>query len=372
MKLLVVTPDFPPNGGGIGNLAYNYAKFSSFDVDILTNKETKNSPDIPGTDIHRVSLTGISGIIRCQIFIYNNSDKYDMVYFVHPFQSISGVIQNMKYIVQTHGNELLAPNPRQQIMKQVIKLGLQESSGIISNSQWTQKKVSELGISHQKVIQIPPGVPPNYDSISNESQIRSQYNLSEEEPILLTVGRLVERKGHEIVIEAIKDLDVNYFICGSGRMENQLKQLVESEEMNDKVYFEGYVPEEQLPEYYAAADLFVMPSKYLVETGAVEGFGIVFLEANSFGLPVIGADTGGIPSAINHRETGLVVQPTATEINEAIKTLLNDSAFYSELSQNAKNWARKHHWDKIGETIDQFIMKNYNPSNNDKIISEHE
>jgi phosphatidylinositol alpha-1,6-mannosyltransferase len=133
-------------------------------------------------------------------------------------------------------------------------------------------------------------------------------------PLLLTVGRLVPRKGIDTTLRALPTVldavpDLTYLVVGTGPDRARLDALATTLGVRDHVQFEGHVPADDLPHYYGAADLFVMPSREAPPD--VEGFGIVFLEAGACGLPVVGARTGGIPDAVRDGETGLLVPPSS-------------------------------------------------------------
>lgn len=131
-------------------------------------------------------------------------------------------------------------------------------------------------------------------------------------PVLLTVGRLVRRKGVGTVLRAVDRLraaypDLLYVIAGDGPDRARLETLTRELGLEEHVRFEGRIPHEDLPGYYNGCDVFVMVAES--RPPDVEGFGIVFLEANACGRPVVGARAGGIPDAIREGETGRLVTP---------------------------------------------------------------
>jgi phosphatidylinositol alpha-1,6-mannosyltransferase len=157
------------------------------------------------------------------------------------------------------------------------------------------------------------------------------------------------------VIKALQSLkdeypQIAYLIVGDGPERTNLEKEVQLRKLNDQVHFLGLFPYEDVLEIYQQADLFILTSRMIVDekiTG-IEGFGIVFLEANACGLPVIGSRVGGIPDAVKDGETGLLVDPeNPAEIAAAIKTLMLDENLRKKLGQNGIQWAREHDWSKI-------------------------
>jgi len=159
---------------------------------------------------------------------------------------------------------------------------------------------------------------------------------------IVTIGRLVERKGHDIVLKAMTQIlqqipDLHYLIVGSGPNEISLKKQVSNMGLEKYVTFTGRVPDDEIGAYYELCDIFVMISREIPEKGDLEGFGIVYLEANYFGKPVVAGRSGGVEDAVVHNKTGLLVDPTKSdEVANAIITLLSNSNFAKTLGNTGK------------------------------------
>lgn len=178
-------------------------------------------------------------------------------------------------------------------------------------SHYTAGLLHERGVPRERLHVVPNGTNPDHFRPLDGSALRRRLGLGER-PLLLTVGRLVPRKGVDTVLQALPRVartvpEVQYLVVGTGPDASRLERLAERLQVRDRVHFVGEVSHQELPLYYSAADLFVMPAREARPD--VEGFGIVFLEANACGTPVIGARTGGIPDAIDEGETGLLVPP---------------------------------------------------------------
>jgi phosphatidylinositol alpha-1,6-mannosyltransferase len=156
-----------------------------------------------------------------------------------------------------------------------------------------------------------------------------------DEFLLLSIGRLVARKGFDDCIRAVANLaaeglSVRYAIVGDGPARRDLEKLAADIGAGDRVRFIGTVTKADLAAHFAACDAFVMTPK--MRGADVEGFGIVYLEAGLFGKPVIGSRSGGVPDAVLHEKTGLLVEPGKHDaIAAAVRRLAADKAFRDRL-----------------------------------------
>lgn len=152
------------------------------------------------------------------------------------------------------------------------------------------------------------------------------------QPVVLTVGRLVYYKGFPYLIEAMQQIDAMLIIVGKGKELKALKRRAEALQVAHKVRFAGYVSDEALAQYYAAADVFVLPS-----VTPAEAFGIVQVEAMARGVPVVNTTLPtGVPFVSLHGETGLTVAPRdANALAQATNTLLRKDALRKKMSENA-------------------------------------
>jgi len=160
--------------------------------------------------------------------------------------------------------------------------------------------------------------------------------------IVLTVGRLVEAKGHDLGIQSIHRLrseipEILYIIVGEGNTRKNLEMLVKKLGLENYVFFAGYVESSLLENYYAVADIFTMPGRVTREF--VEGFGLVFVEAGMRGKAVIGTRVGGITEAIRDNYSGLLIAPDDVEnLSEAMKKLLICPATAAVLGRQGREW----------------------------------
>jgi len=171
-------------------------------------------------------------------------------------------------------------------------------------------------------------------------EMRQKLHIGHSEKLIIGVGRLIREKGFHILIEALGHLrcpDVRLALVGDGPDRRYLQKRIRSVHLVGRAQLIGYVPHTQVPHYLSAADIFVMP------TLRHEGLPLSIIEAMASGLPIIAADIGGIPTAIEHDTTGLLFQSGDVEaLAHAIKQVLSDARLAKSLGTNAQRFAREH------------------------------
>ena len=174
-------------------------------------------------------------------------------------------------------------------------------------------------------------------------------------PRLLTVGRLMKRKGHDRVLQALPELlkefpDLRYQVAGVGAYESVLRGIVQCNGLQAHVTFLGKVPDRDLPHLLQETTVFVHPNR-TTEEDDVEGFGIVFLEAAACGVPVVGGRSGGVPDAVSDGHNGLLVDDDPAELLEALRRLLRDPNLRQQMGSAGISWARRFTWGKAAQQI---------------------
>jgi phosphatidyl-myo-inositol dimannoside synthase len=242
---------------------------------------------------------------------------------------------NVPWGLWVHGKELLGNRADAPEL-------LGSAALVLASSAFTHGLALAKGVSPQRSLVVNPCVDTErFRPPQDRTGLRKRLRL-DGRCVLLTVAHLVERKGHEQVLRAVAGLradrpDVLYGIVGRGVHEPHLRRVTQELGLHDHVRFLGYVPDEELPDYYAAADIHVMPSTC---DGDVEGFGISFIEAAACGTPSIGSRSGGIPDAIIDGKTGFLVEPEdVAGLAEVIKTLLADEDLRNQMGVRARDTA---------------------------------
>lgn len=215
---------------------------------------------------------------------------------------------------------------------------------VLACSNFTRNLAIDRGATPGKTHVVYPCVDTDrFHPTVNGDSIKEKFNL-QKCTVLLTVSHLVPRKGHELVLRAIamirKDRgSIKYLIVGRGPEMPRLKLIAQELGILDLTIFCGYVQDSELPNYYAAADIIVMPSNV---QGDVEGFGITFLEAAASGKPAIGSFTGGIPEAIENNNTGILVNPDDLKgLSDSILRLVKDVELQKTMGSNARRRVMK-------------------------------
>jgi phosphatidylinositol alpha-1,6-mannosyltransferase len=227
--------------------------------------------------------------------------------------------------------------------------------------------VASKGIDQAKIVPISLGADPDLLYPLNSSEVaglRRKYNC-EKRMIILTVGNLITRKGQDMVIRALPKVireipDILYLIAGMGKDEMYFKELAESLGISRNIRFMGAVnSREMVRELYNICDIFVMVSRLDERAGSVENFGIVYLEANACGKPVIGGKSGGVPEAIVDGETGLLVDPeNPGDIAQAILKLLNDRELAHRLGEKGRRRVVEYlNWKNVGLRVGEICRE---------------
>ena len=204
------------------------------------------------------------------------------------------------------------------------------------------------------------------DIISNGIEIDLFYPAATEKkqngPLkLITVSRLLERKGIHHLLEAIakpSPLPVTLTIVGTGSYEEELRRICAELDLNDRVNFTGFIRRDELPELYRRYDVFALPSQ-------TESFGLVFAEAMSCGLPIMGTFVGGIPELVRHETDGILVNPAKPgEIRESLETMLNNPEKRIAMGIAARQRIEeKYSWRVIAEQYLECYQKVLSTSN---------
>ena len=220
---------------------------------------------------------------------------------------------------------------------------------MIANSNFTKELAIKVGIDPSKINVIFPGIPkPNI--VKNVTKVKAEKIFEDSFPKIITVSRLDKRKGHDKILMLIKNLKpkfpkIKYISIGFGKEENNLLKLTKELDMKKEVIFLKNIDYDLKIALIAESNLFLMPSR--IEKKSVEGFGISFIEAASYGVGSIGGKDGGASDAIANNKTGLICDGNdLNSIYDSVVSFFKDENFI-KYGKNAQKFSEKFHWDKV-------------------------
>ena len=263
------------------------------------------------------------------------------------------------YVCWSHGEELAYRGRELNLLRRTAYRG---ARAVIANSANTAAMLATLGLPRERIHVVHPGVDADrFHPGAARCEMRRRFAPTGAELVLLSVGRLQTRKGHDLAIAAVDALrsslpGLRYVIVGDGEERKRLEQEVATRHLQDRVTFAGGVPENDLPACYAAADIFVHPNR--VQGKDFEGFGIVFLEAAASEVPAIGGRSGGVGEAVADRSTGLLVSGTDVgELADAITTLAQSPELRRRMGREGRaRVLREFTWERAAARVAEVHM----------------
>jgi len=351
MKTLLFTLEYPPFHGGVANYYGNLVKHWPKPSEILV---------LNNNDGHLINekLPLLKWLPAC--FSLNKKVKQEkidhvLVGQILPLGSATYLISKItkiKYTVFLHGMDfsLAIKNPRKKWLAGKI---LKNADKIICVNSYVADLARQTfpEIKH-KIIVVNPGI--NTDTKDNTQQtikLKEKYHL-ENKMVLLSVGRLVKRKGFDMVIEAmpiaLKQMpNLVYIILGDGEERKNYELQIRNYKLQNEVLIINNVSDQEKNLWYNLCDIFIMPSRNI--NGDFEGFGIVYLEANLAGKPVIAGKSGGISDAVIDGLNGLLVDAlNSDQIISAVIKLAENQSLRKKLGENGRtrtindfNWPKQ-------------------------------
>lgn len=328
MRVLFITRKYPPQIGGMESFAFGLINNIACDKEVIA--------------LNKSQINLIWWLPYAMILSLIKAPQADYVHLCDGLLAPLGLMIKKVYhkpvSVTVHGLDVTYHN---WLYQNINVRCLKYLDKIICVSNSTKQDCLDKNIPEKKLFVIPNGI--NIDKINNEKRITNN-----EKRILLTVGRLVKRKGIAWFIENIMpklDQDFEYWVIGRGPEEEKIKKIIQINNLQDRVKLLGFVENEKLKDYYTQADAFLMPN--IEVEGDREGFGIVALEAGVHGLPVLAADLEGIRDVIKNGVNGYLIAPE------------NAPAWINKIQKKEYNNINK-------DKIHQYINNNFNW----KIISD--
>jgi len=360
---LLLTPDFPPAGGGISNYLFNI--YSSFDLSQITliAPWMRGSEEFDSAQLYKANRfpqhKRIPGLRGVSYFIQTYQRAKEIIRREPSLTVHCGhihaafVAQYLKrqfgtpYLVWTHALEIM-----DRLLVKIIRSSLGEADLVLTNSDYTRSYIESLGVSPCKIVKIRPSTDPKRFMPTLDARDFASSIGVLGRPVLLTVGNLNSKyryKGQDMVIRSLPKVlkevpDLLYVIAGEGSDTKYLQKLAEGYGVKDCVKLIGRVSDADLPFLYNCCDAFIMCSreKKGFRGTLAEGFGIVFLEASATAKLVIGGLSGGVPDAVIDGVTGILVDPTDPDaIAKAIVRVFTDRGLAQKLGCNGRRWVEE-------------------------------
>ena len=259
--------------------------------------------------------------------------------------AIVSKLTGVPFLLFVHGEDINVAKTSRELSV-LTRYVLKHAKVVIANSTYTERKlVDDWSVNKSKIKLLNPGI--DYAKFATDASAPAQNTTSKNNLRIMTAGRLQKRKGHDTVIKAIAELrdhfnQIDYHIVGRGEEETALKQLASDLGVSENIHFLGEITDQELIKQYRACDIFVLANREI--DGDVEGFGIVLLEAQACGKPVIAGNSGGTADTLIDGETGFLID--ATDESELISTIVK---------RMSSDEARK----RIGQRGQEYVSKNF-------------
>lgn len=387
LNICLVSYEFPPMIGGEGTHTFGLAKAlsnSGHNVTVITTN-LKGGKTLEENHFKIIHVSPIK-IPAFKLFHFDILSKkklkelherqnFDIIHYTHDYYKISILKEkiNVPIIATMHTpwaieREIIkAKTDRVDYLsyifhrntyffKRINKKACERADKLIAVSKYVKRTITkEYGITSDKVKVIPNAVDINkFNPAIKGYEIRERLNI-QSEPIVLFVGRLDHTKGIMYLLKSFSKIvknipDAKLIIIGKGQLRNHIISFIDKNNLGKSIMLIGRVEDEDLPKFYAASDLVVLPS-------LLEGFGIVLIEAMACGKPCVATRAGGPEDILIDAETGFIVPPAdSSSLYHAIHILLTNNKLSRDFAVASRKRIEKNFtWDKIAkETVDVY------------------
>ena len=376
MRILQVIHYFSPlHGGGSINVAYNLSKQLAergHEVTIFTTDFEFDEEYVKSIEKEGLKVITFHCIVNIGLFLISPSMKkwlkYNMTNFdvihMHNFRSYQNVVayhyakkHNIPYILQAHGSVL--PFFQKHGLKKIFDIFfgyqiLRDASKVIAVSKIEVEQYKKMGVAEDKIVLVPNGIDMSeYESLPEKGEFKKKYLLKDDEKIILYLGRIHKTKGIDILIDAFADLvkklnNIKLVIAGpDDGFLSTLKKQIEDAKINENILITGPLYSKKKLEAYVDADVFVNPCPD-------EIFGLVFLEANACGTPVICSKGCGIADVFDCK-TGFAVRNDKNQLRDAIFKVLSDEKLREIFGEGGRRLVREeYNWGNIVREMEKI------------------
>tara|TARA_Y100000590_G_scaffold50299_1_gene53062 strand:- start:1617 stop:2732 length:1116 start_codon:yes stop_codon:yes gene_type:complete len=368
---LVVTRNFPPDVGGMQMLMWGLTKalVEHGPVKVFADEFKNDEAFDKKSSINIQRVKGIKLFRKYRKanlvndFIKESTNIRAL--FLDHWKSLEHINKNYlkktKVICLVHSKEI--NHTKDSRLNGRLKKSLESADFVVANSNFTKNLSINVGIDHNKICVINPGIdkPKILDKsyLDNATKYFKNFKFQEDSfPKIITVARLDKRKNHEKILMTIKNLKskfpkIKYISIGGGEEKNNLLKLINELDIKDNVSLLEDISENLKLSLIASSNMFLMPS--IIYNKSVEGFGISFMEAASYGVGSIGGKDGGASDAIVHNKTGLICDGNnLNSIYDSTITFL-DNENYIKFGKEALKFSENFHWKRIVKSYLKLI-----------------
>ena len=356
MRALIATVDYPPIEGGIGSLSLQLARELSREGHEVT-VVAPYFPDMEDFDAAEpytvVRFRGYHwGLLRIVPFLFaawRRARKTDALFAMdNTYGGMLGwtmrLLFRTPYVTFAYAYEFMK-YARRPIMRRVLRAIYKRSNKVIAISNYTRDTLLRFGVDEARIVVVFPGAPEKCEvSLQHIDELRHLLVL-DEGPIILAVGRMIERKGQVRLVRAMPRIlksepKAQLVLVGRGPEMSAILRAAYRLGVREHVCVPGPLPDEDVAALHAMSDVFALPVGES-GNGQVEGFGLVFVEAQAHGTPVVAGRSGGVGDAVLDGETGLLVEPDDIEgLADAIVRLIQDKELAGRLRDAALHRVR--------------------------------
>lgn len=345
--ILLYTSEYPPQVGGVARYYH--------DLVAAWNKRGAGKMQVVTT---KLAPHWLFDVFRLSVTVVRRRPRLVLAGQLLPVGTITWLVSfvlRYDYAIFVHGMDLpyALKRPRKRWLVEHI---IARAHTVIAVNSYVQVLLTKEFPHHaKKIAVVNPGVAPRVTANQQyAARLREQYGL-QHATVMLQVGRLVARKGVDKVLEGLPKAvaqcpSLRYVIVGDGPKKNALYAASKKLQQEGRVVFIDNATDDEVRTWYACCDFFIMPSRNI--NGDFEGFGIVYLEANAYGKPVIAGDSGGVRDAVVDGVNGLLVDPESVEdIAAATVKLCNDESLRKKLGEQGRERVKEFSWEKQVEKL---------------------
>ena len=359
LRVLVLTPDYPPAPGGIQLLVHRLVCNAEKLEPRVVTLDSAGAARFDASDsvpvqrvrrhgrVHRTAVLGLNAAAVLEAFRFRPEAVLSGHIVVSPAASAIAFLFRVPMIQYLHAKEL-GTKPG------LAAFAVRRAAATIAVSHHTEQLALDVGADPARVHRIFPGV---------DLPGTAPTERADRRPLVVTVARMEDRhKGHDVMVRAMalirsKVPDAHWVVIGDGPLRGSIERLAAAHGLQDHVTFTGAIPDAERDAWLERARVFAMPSRLPGGRVGGEGFGIVYMEASARGLPVVGGNVGGALDAVVHGNTGLLVDPTDhVAVAEAIARLLADPDEADSMARSGRSRAEGMTWQHIASQLESVML----------------